>query len=216
MGRVEGGGGAGERFDFVIQVWSRDGERHYVSRSGTGLPEMAELGFATVATPTGDWRVYSAALGMRVIQVAQRLSVRDRLAFDTALRTLSPLLLLLPLLALLVWRVVGHGLVPLDRLARGVSARTPATLEPFPESEVPAEVLPLVRALNELLGRLRLALAAQRAFVADAAHELRTPLAALKLQVQLAQRVDDGESRGAALAEVDAGLDRAPMWSSNS
>ncbi len=211
MGRSEGGGGdqAEERFDFVIQVWSRDGARVYVSRPGTGLPEVAELGFATVPAPGGGWRVYSAALGAQIIQVAQPLSVRDRLAFDAALRTLSPLLVLLPLLALLVWRVVGHGLVPLDRLARGVSARTPATLDPFPEAEVPAEVLPLVRALNDLLGRLRLALAAQRAFVADAAHELRTPLAALKLQVQLAERAGDGEARSAALTEVGAGLERA-------
>lgn len=211
MGRVEGGGGdeAEERFDFVIQIWNRDGARVYRSRPGTGLPEVAELGFATVATPSGDWRVYSAALGAQVIQVAQEQAVRDRLAFAAAFRTLSPLLVLLPLLALLVWRVVGHGLVPLDRLARGVASRTPAALEPFPEAEVPAEVLPLVRSLNELLERLRLALAAQRAFVADAAHELRTPLAALKLQVQLAQRAGDGDARSAALTEVGAGLERA-------
>jgi two-component system OmpR family sensor kinase len=211
MGRVEPGGAGQpeERFDFVIQVWNRDGERVYVSRLGTGLPEVARLGFTTVAAPSGDWRVYSAALGAQVIQVAQQQAVRDRLALDAALRTLAPLLVLLPLLALLVWRVVGHGLAPLDRLARGVAARTPSTLEPLSEAGVPTEVLPLVLSLNALLGRLRLSLAAQKALVADAAHELRTPLAALKLQVQLAQRASDGESRSTALGEVSAGLERA-------
>ena len=210
LGRVEGAGSdTGERFDFVIQIWGRDGARLYRSRPGVGLPEVSELGFATVQAHSGAWRVYSAALGGQVIQVAQPLAVRDELAFAAASRTLAPLLVLLPLLALLLWRVVGHGLAPLDRLARAVAARTPSALEPFPEADVPMEVLPLVRSLNDLLSRLGKALAAQRAFVADAAHELRTPLAALKLQVQLAERAGDGSDRVAAIAEVGAGLERA-------
>ena len=211
LGRAEGGEDvpAGEQFDFVIQVWNREGDRLYVSRAGTGLPEVAELGFATVTVPGGPWRAYSVALGGQVIQVAQRLAVRDRLAFDAALKTLAPLLLLLPLLALLVWRVVGHGLAPLDRLARDVAARDAAALAPFPEAGAPAEVLPLVRSLNDLLARLRGAMASQRAFVADAAHELRTPLAALKVQVQLAQRAPDAAGQAAALTDVASGLERA-------
>ena len=186
-----------------------DGQRLYLSRPGTGLPEVAELGFATVAARSGPWRVYSAALGSLVIQVAQPLEVRDRLAFAAASRTLSPLLVLLPLLALLVWWLVGRGLAPLDRLARAAESRTPAALEPFDAEGAPAEVAPLVRSLNGLLDRLRSALEAQRAFVADAAHQLRTPLAALKLQVQLAERAGDGAQRAAALAEVASGLERA-------
>ena len=202
-------GDAGQGFDFVIQVWGVDGQRLYLSRPGSGLPEVAELGFATVATGSGPWRVYSAALGSLVIQVAQPLAVRDRLAFAAASRTLSPLLVLLPLLALLVWWLVGRGLAPLDRLARAAEARTPAALEPFDAEGAPAEVAPLVRSLNGLLGRLRSALEAQRAFVADAAHQLRTPLAALKLQVQLAERAGGEAQRAAALGEVAAGLERA-------
>ncbi len=209
-GRVAGEvGAAGEGFDFVIQIWDEDGRRLYLSRAGTGLPEVAELGFATVPARSGRWRVYSAALGSLVIQVAQPLEVRERLAFRAASRTLWPLLVLVPLLALLVWRVVGHGLAPLDRLARAAASRTPSALEPFPEAGVPAEVAPLVRSLNALLGRLRVALEAQRAFVADAAHGLRTPLAALKLQVQLAERAADEAQRASALSDVRAGLERA-------
>jgi two-component system, OmpR family, sensor kinase len=201
--------GAGRDLDFVIQIWDEDGGRLYLSRPAPGLPEVAELGFQTVGGPSGAWRVYSAALGGRVIQVAQPLRVREELAFSAALRTLAPVALLLPLLALLVWRIVGHGLQPFDRLAQAAASRTPAALEAFSESGAPQEALPLVRALNDLLGRLRAALAAQRAFVADAAHELRTPLAALKLQVQLAQRAPEGAERTAALGELEAGLERA-------
>lgn len=205
------GGGSEETtgFDFAIQVWDSAGNRLYLSRPGTGLPEVATMGFATVPAPTGSWRVYSVELGNLVIQVAQPLGVRDRLAFEAASQTLWPLLLLVPLLALLVWRVVGRGLAPLGRLARAVEARTPSALDPFPGEGVPEEVAPLVGSLNGLLARLRAALAAQRDFVADAAHELRTPLAALKLQCQLAERAGGEAERIAALAELGVGLDRA-------
>jgi two-component system OmpR family sensor kinase len=200
-----GGGGAG---DFVVEVWDPSGVRLYVSRPETALPPVAELGFATVQGPSGGWRVYSALLGERVVEVGQPLQVREDLAFAAAARTLAPLLLVLPLLAALVWGIVGRSLRPLDRLARAAAARTPAALEPFDEASVPQEAVPLVRALNDLLQRLQAALAAQRALVADAAHELRTPLAALKLQAQLARAAEDPD-RAASLADLEAGLDRA-------
>lgn len=202
-------GAAPEGFDFVVQIWDRDGARLFLSRPDSGLPEVARLGFATQRSGSGDWRVYSVELAGQVIQVAQPLRLRQELAFAAAARTLAPVLLLLPLLALLVWRIVGRSLAPLDRLARAVGSRTPSALDPIAEEGAPEEALPLVRSLNDLLGRLEVALAAQRAFVADAAHELRTPLAALKLQAQLVERARDEGERAAALTDLLAGLDRA-------
>jgi len=108
-----------------------------------------------------------------------------------------------------VWLIVGRGLAPLGRITRWVGERRPDDLAPLPDSGVPQEVQPLVTALNDLLGRLHQALQAQRAFVADAAHELRTPLAALNLQAQLLGRAGNDNERHEALAELQAGLRRA-------
>ena len=208
-GAPAGIGGAPEDLDFVVQIWDQTGVKLYASRPDSGLPTIAQIGLATVPTPTGDWRVYTRELGGLIVQVAQPLRVREKLAFAASLRTLAPVLLILPLLALLVWRAVGRALAPLDHLAEAVRSRSAKSLEPLSEADAPEEVLPLVRSLNDLLRRLGAALNAQRAFVADAAHGLRTPLAALNLQLQLVERASDAAERAAALADLKAGLDRA-------
>lgn len=198
-----------DEFDFVIQVWSRDGGRMYFSRPDTGLPNHARLGFDTVRTAAGIWRVFAIQERGITIQVAQPMAIRNRLAATSAFNTLSPFLLLLPLLGLLVWFAVGRELRPLEAVARAVGQRTATALDPLPAGGLPDEVRPLVGALNDLLERLGRALAAQRDFVADAAHELRTPLAALRLQVQLAERAATDAERAAAFATVRGGLERA-------
>lgn len=199
----------GESFDFVIQVWGRDGVRLYYSHPRPALPNRARLGYETVATPEGLWRVFSLQQRGLTFQVAQPMSVRDELAATAALRTLIPFLLLLPALGLLVWFTVGRGLRPLEAMAHAVKARTPTALHPLPDSGTPEEIRPLVAALNDLLLRLDRTLGAQRQFVADAAHELRTPLTALGLQIQLAERAATADERAAAFATVKEGLTRA-------
>lgn len=201
--------GIDESFDFAIQVWSQDGVRMYFSRPQSGLPNRARLGYATVETNEGDWRVFSIEQRGQILQVAQPMTIRKRLAAAAALRTLAPFLVLLPALGLLIWFIVGRGLKPLVSVAGAVKARTPAALHPLPERGLPGEIQPLVTALNDLLARLDRALTVQREFVADAAHELRTPLTALRLQVQLAERAQAPEERSAAFAVLKQGLDRA-------
>jgi two-component system OmpR family sensor kinase len=193
----------------VIQIWSRTGALMYYSHPRAPLAPRAELGFSTERTDRGDWRVYGAIVGDNVVQLAQPLSVRNRLAADVAWRTLWPLVVLLPLMGLAVWIIVGRGLAPLARVTRALEARRPQALDPLPESRLPLEVQPLVRALNGLLERLTEALDTQRAFVADAAHELRTPLAAVQIQSQLVARAQDAESRREALVDLQAGVTRA-------
>jgi two-component system, OmpR family, sensor kinase len=196
-------------YDFVVQVWSLDGVRVYLSRPHVDLPEITTLGFSTVATSEGRWRVFGVQAVRSVIQVAQPMSVREQRAAELALETLKPFALLLPVLALVIWFAVGHALQPLQRLTALVKARRVNALDALPEEPLPEEVQPLVQALNDLLGRLRAALGRERAFMADAAHELRTPLTALYLQLGMLARASDESEREAAMETLSAGVQRA-------
>ena len=196
-------------YDFVVQVWSLDGVRVYLSRPHAVLPQVTTLGFSTVQTTEGRWRVFGVQAETRVIQVAQPMSVRQDRAAQLALQTLKPFALLLPALALLIWFAVGQALRPLGRLAAALQGRRVEALDPLPEAALPAEVQPLVSALNDLLGRLRGARERERAFMADAAHELRTPLTALHLQLGMLARASSESERAAAMATLSAGVQRA-------
>jgi two-component system OmpR family sensor kinase len=198
-----------ESLDYVIRVWNESGLTVFFSRPHDVLPELTRLGYSTTETAEGAWRLYAIQYHGQTIAVAQPMRVRDRLAARSALRTLKPFFVLLPVLGLLIWWLVGRGLRPLGRLAQSVQAHTPDSLAPLPAGDVPEEVRPLVAALNDLLIRLKASLDAQRAFVADAAHELRTPLTALQLQTQLVERAESAEDRAAALADLKDGLQRA-------
>ena len=193
----------------VLQIWDRNGLQLYFSHPGSKLPQRAELGFSTVETPYGNWRVYSALEQNNVVQVAQPMSVRQNLAAGMALRALLPLLLLLPVLGLLIWLTVKRGLQSLDQMALALGRRTPDSLAALPQDGLPVEIVPLVHALNALLARLARALESQKSFVADAAHELRTPLTAVQLQIQLAERANTDEERDAAFAQLKQGQSRA-------
>jgi two-component system OmpR family sensor kinase len=196
-------------YDFVVQIWTIDGRRIYIGPEQAVLPNSTALGYSTVNTSVGQWRVYGTVSPTKVVQVAQPMSVRRREAAQLALRTLAPFALLVPLLGLLVWFAVGHALQPLQRLAKAVKARRVNELEPLSDERLPEEVRPLVGSLNDLLGRLTAALERERAFMADAAHELRTPLTALHLQLgTLARAATEGE-RTEAMGKLSEGVQRA-------
>jgi two-component system OmpR family sensor kinase len=195
--------------NIMIQIWDITGVRIYHSHARAALPQLAELGFTNIEQNNGTWRVYSAQIGDTVVQVAQPQSARRAVAAKMAIKTVAPLLLLIPLLGVLIWVVVGRGLAPIGRAAAEVKTRDIHALAAIESADLPQEIEPLMQAVNDLLARLGVAIDAQRAFVADAAHELRTPLTALRLQVQLAERAVGEEERRASFADLEQGLERA-------
>lgn len=155
------------------------------------LPGELSDGLHTIDSHGESWRIYirpiSAEFGLAV---AQRTSARDEIARDSALRTLIPLLAVIPILILLAGILIRILLRKVQQLSADVDRKGEPDLAPLPTVGVPLEVLPFVNATNRLLGRLRSALAQQRKFVADAAHELRSPVTAMTLQLENAMTVE--------------------------
>jgi len=199
--------GLPQELELVIQAWTPEGLQ--VFRSGVQLPQRAVLGFTNVEAEGRHYRVLSVQRGGQVLQLAQDLTVRQRLAGRLALRTIMPIAIMLPVLMLVVGWVVSRSLAPVERVRRQLAARAADDLAPVQESGLPVEIRPMVGELNSLLGRVQRSYQAQQHFVADAAHELRSPLTALKLQVQALQRAGDEEGRTLAQTRLAAGIERA-------
>jgi two-component system OmpR family sensor kinase len=197
---------------FAVRAYDEGGRVFFES----GLPSLPadapktlDPGFSVVETPDGPWRIYSHVTPEGVVQVAQPSAVRDALARELSLRMAVPELVLIPILAALVMWVLRRSLSPLYETSARVRERDAARLDPLPTVNVPSELAPLVEQINALLGRLAASIETERRFVADAAHELRSPVAALALQIQLAERAPTSEARAAALAELKSGIARA-------
>lgn len=198
-----------ENMDFVVQVWTAEGVRVFQSAVRAELPDRATLGFSNVVARGTTYRVFSMASRDQVIQVAQDMAARDGMAGALAFRTVLPIVVMAPLLMLIAWWVVSVSLSPVARVRRQVAERQANELTEVSEEHLPDEIRPLVQELNLLFKRVRHAFDAQRSFVADAAHELRSPLAALKLQAQGLSRATNDADRELAVARLTAGIDRA-------
>jgi two-component system OmpR family sensor kinase len=197
-----------ENSDFVIQIWDASTGRR-ISSPGFPFLDTATLGYTDLTVQDERWIVYALETQTSVIQVAQPWAVRERLAREAALRVIVPLLLLLPLMAVAAAWIIARAMRPLKSITTQIEQRDIHSLSPVAAADLPAEVSPLVEELNRLLGRVAAAFASQRDFVADAAHELRSPLTALSLHLQLVERARDDTERAAATGHLRAAIDRA-------
>ncbi|MEO7549234.1 MAG: ATP-binding protein [Ramlibacter sp.] len=199
---------ADEDSDFSIQIWGADGTPLF-SSARPALPPRAVLGFSDVEVLGTRLRVYSLQTPFQTIQIAQDLDARQARARALGLRAALPTLALAPVLMLLVGWLISLSLRPVARMREMVARRAPTDLSPLPEAGLPDEIRPLVAELNQLFGRVAAAFEAQQHFVADAAHELRSPLTALKLQAQALRIAGDGSENGEAVTRLNRGIDRA-------
>lgn len=168
-------------------------------------------GYRTVDLNGEPWRVYVRAggEGRQPMAVGQRAVIRDRVALNAGLWTAVPVLLLAPLLCGINFILVRHLMKPLARLSRDLDHRTDSDLTPLSAGNQPSEVVPMVTAINDLMRRLRRALDAQRRFVANAAHELRSPLSALTIQIENVYRLPLDREVAARLEPLRLGILRA-------
>ncbi|WP_145105806.1 ATP-binding protein [Cereibacter sediminicola] len=193
------------------QVWGLDGTR--VAASAQAPREalsVASQGISEREVEGIIWRVYTHVdeeRGLRVM-VGDSLQVRKRLANDMLLGLMWPAAVVLPLLAAAIWLSLRGGLAPLHRMARDLSRRTAEDLAPL-DAPAPPELAPIVAALNGLFRRVRAARQHEQDFTAYAAHELKTPLAGLKMQAEVAQRAPDEATRAHALAQIRSAVDRS-------
>ena len=208
---LEEGTGDDAAFDLYVQIWGQDGTQLFRSNR-SALPPRAVLGFSDVKANGNRYRVYSLQTPLQTVQIAQDLSARTARAQALALKAVLPFALLTPLLMLAVWWVINRSLAPIERARRQVAQRAADDFSPLTSHDLPHEVRPLVDELNLLFGRVQNAFDTQKNFVADAAHELRSPLTALKLQAQALRRTDTADespaTREAAITRLNQGIDR--------
>ncbi len=169
--------------ELVLQVWLGQSATARTSRPGFDLPRGKTTGFSHGWLHEKKWRIYTIVYPDRTVQVSQSVDVRHDIAKKTAALSLVPFAVLIPLSWLIISIGVGRILKPLGAMAEALTKRDAFCTTPLPAEDVPEEISPLIGAMNTLLLRLRETLELQRHFISDAAHELRTPLAALQLQI---------------------------------
>ena len=196
----------------MFQVWEDGRVLRLHSQNAPNSPiSSVRQGFSETTIGDTRWRVFSArdAGGGIVVQVAEQLHERDELTTAVARNFVLPLAIALPILGGVIWVAVGRALRSVTDVDQQVASRTADNLAPLDASDAPLEIGALVVNLNSLFGRVEQLIEQERQFTADAAHELRTPLAAIRAHAQVAQGATDDAERSRALSGVIAGCDRA-------
>ena len=197
--------------DYVIEISYTDGRAPRRSNAGDPLPAATATGFSDFTNAEGNWRMFTLVSAARTVKIAQMTQPRDELAANSAVQAALPFLLAIPLFWLIMHWIVGRIMSRLTRVADAVARRAPGDAEPVELGHIPTEIRPLVTAMNSALMRSRAAIEQQRAFLSDAAHELRTPLAAVTLQIGNLKQVVRGPQTAERLKDLEQGVRRATL-----
>lgn len=197
--------------ELAIAVWDAKGKLMIADHEGVALPRHPDAsGFRNETLDGKTWRVYylQSSTGEWLVASGQQAQERDEVVYNLTASQIAPWLLVLPaLLAAMAW-AVRRAISPVHQLATELQARDANDLKRIPDDHAPAELKPLVGAMNGLFARIEDTLDRERRFTADAAHELRTPLAVLRAQWDVVRRSDGAAERAQAEAKLGAGLDR--------
>lgn len=197
---------------YVVQTYEGTGRLAVTSAPEVGVPLQPAAGFHDVAQGGYRWRVYTlpaAQPGQHSVQVLQSDRFRDKIAAEHAGAAVAPVLLLLPLSMFILWGVARAISRALQEIGRQAAAQDEHHIAELSVAHVPQEIVPLVSSFNSLLRRLRDAFTTQRRFVQDAAHELRTPIAAIGLQLENLRQDVSCEAAAERFAHLESGVRRA-------
>lgn len=196
---------------YAVQTFGEDGKLTATSFPQLQAPRLSSPGFHDIESGGRSWRVYvaQAPAGTRTIQVVQSGSFRTRLAAERAGASVAPVLILLPLSMLILWGVARAMSGHLQEIGRKAAQQDEHTIAELPLTRVPEEIRPLVTSFNTLLRRLQDAFATQRRFVQDAAHELRTPITAMALQLENLRRDMTCDEARERYSQLESGVRRA-------
>ena len=194
--------------DMVVQIWDRENRLVTSSWPELALGRQQAQGFHDVTIGDTRWRVYTLQSPDRTVQSAQNLQFRRHVVKTQALQAGLPVALMIPISACILWFGMRPAIRRLELISQAAARQNEHRLSELPVEHAPCEIQPLVLAVNTLLARLRDAFASQRRFVQDAAHELRTPITAMSLQLEnLKARMPDA-SAAEQLTQLEAGLAR--------
>jgi two-component system sensor histidine kinase QseC len=195
----------------MFRVWK--GTRLAMLSDGAidGEVPKQKVGFSTVLNRGIKWRVYSWRVPATNISVeaAEKMSLRESLVYNILLTLAVPLVLLIPIIGLLIWFGIGSGLGTIRALIGQIRSRSPDDLSPINLSNMPRDLTPLGHSINQLLQKLEHSFNTEKRFAEHAAHHLRTPLATIKLQLQLMEQARNASERGALLNDLSASVERA-------
>jgi two-component system OmpR family sensor kinase len=194
-----------------VQIWSHTGETIHESKMTDRLPRQTELGFSDVEVDGYRWRVYTASDGQLFAQIGQRWSARLEIANHAATAAAVPLLAAFPIAWIAVIFGLDQLLQRLSGFSNALANRSVDAKDPIILGEMPDEFVPTISAINCLIDRHRLAVEQQKQFVSEAAHELRTPLAALQIQIDNLGNRPDVETQREISKELSGGVRRASM-----
>ena len=197
-----------DKGDMIVQIWDRTHRLVTTSWPELALQRQSTQGFHDITIGDSRWRVYTLQSPDRTVQSAQNLEFREHIVRTQALQAGLPVALMIPLSAIILWFGMRPAIRRLELISQAAARQDENRLSELPAEHAPCEIRPLVFAVNTLLARLRSAFASQRRFVQDAAHELRTPITAMSLQLEnLKSRLPEANA-AEQLTQLEAGLAR--------
>jgi len=195
--------------ELYVRVLARNGEVLYVSHPEVKVPNPSVMGLSTQRYQNNQWRFFAIKVNQEIIQVAQSLKLRKNTIKDTAINLMLSQLLFIPVLVILIFCAIRKALSPLVMLTTEIQHRESLDLKAFQDDKVPTEIKPLVRSLNMFMVKVSDMVGVLKRFTSDAAHELRTPITALKLQLTLVEQASSDAEREVAIQRLKIGINRS-------